>query len=66
MNISESKIYLEELNNIFSQAPMTVRIISAKDYIVEFANDYYLELVGKNADIIGKPLFETFPEVAFR
>ena len=63
MNISESKIYLEELNNIFSQAPMTVRIISAKDYIVEFANDYYLELVGKNADIIGKPLFETFPEL---
>lgn len=63
MNISESKKYLEELNNVFSQAPMTVRIISAKDYIVEFANDFYLDIVGKKSDIIGKSLFETFPEL---
>ena len=62
MNISESKIYLEELNNVFLQAPMTIRIISAKDYMVEFANDYYLDIVGKKSDIIGKSLFETFPE----
>ena len=63
MNILESKKYLEELDNVFSQAPMTVRIISAKDYIVEFANDFYLGLVGKKSDIIGKSLFETFPEL---
>ena len=54
---------LQELNNIFSQAPVTIRIIRAENYIVEFANEYYLKIVGKSADIIGKPLFETFPEL---
>lgn len=63
MNVLESNIYLEELNNVFSQAPVSIRIIRAEDYIVEFANDYYLDLVNKEADIIGKPLFEIFPEL---
>ena len=63
MNVSESNLYLEKLNNVFSQAPVTIRIINAKDYVIEFANDYYLEIVGKDKAIIGKSLFETFPEL---
>ena len=63
MNVLGSKIHLQELNNIFEQAPVTIRIIRAENYIVEFANEYYLKIVGKSADIIGKPLFETFPEL---
>ena len=63
MTVLDSKIHLQELNNIFAQAPVTIRIIRAENYIVEFANEYYLKIVGKSADIIGKPLFETFPEL---
>ena len=63
MNVLGSKIHLQELNNIFEQAPVTIRIIRAENYIIEFANEHYLKIVGKSADIIGKPLFETFPEL---
>ena len=63
MNISKSNTYSTELDNLFSQAPVTIRIIRARDYIVEFANEHYLDLVDKKTDIIGKSLFETFPEL---
>lgn len=56
-------LHLQKLNNIFSQTPVTIRIIRVENYIVEFANEYYLKIVGKSKDIIGKPLFETFPEL---
>ncbi len=64
MNVLASNTYLEDLNNVFSQAPMSIKIIRAKDYIVEYANKHYLNLVDKKVDIIGKPLFETFPELS--
>ena len=63
MNLLESNPYLEELNTIFSQAPVSIQIINAEDYIIDFANDSYLNLVDKKANIIGKPLFEIFPEL---
>lgn len=56
-------LHLQKLNNIFSQAPVTIRIVRAESYIVEFAYEYCLKIVGKSTDIIGKPLFETFPEL---
>ena len=63
MNLLEPNPYLEELNNIFSQAPVSIQLINVEDYIIEFANESYLNFVDKKADIIGKPLFEIFPEL---
>ena len=50
-------LHLQKLNNIFSQTPVTIRIIRVENYIVEFANEYYLKIVGKSKDIIGKPFY---------
>ena len=48
---------------IFLQTPVAICIFRGKEYIVEFANDFYLQLIGRQADIIGKSLFESFPEL---
>ena len=66
MKVLNSNLHLQDLNNIFSQAPVNIRIIRAEDYIIDFANEYYLNVVGKNKDIIGKPLFEIFPELVIQ
>jgi PAS domain S-box-containing protein len=49
--------------NIFKQAPVAIVIFRGKDFIIEFANDFYLQILGKSSHIIGKPLFESFPEL---
>ncbi|WP_290793927.1 PAS domain S-box protein [Flavihumibacter sp. UBA7668] len=49
---------------IAKQAPVGLCILMGSDFIVEMANDAYLELIDKPSDaIIGKPLFEILPEV---
>ena len=57
----------KESNNlsidIFKQAPVAIVIFRSEQYIIEFANDYYLQILGKTNVIIGKPLFESFPEL---
>jgi PAS domain S-box-containing protein len=57
------KTYSEELSNVFSEVPMSIQIIQAKDYVVEFVNVHYLNSFDKKTDIIGKSLFETHPEL---
>jgi PAS domain S-box-containing protein len=53
----------EDLYNAFLQAPVAICIFRGKDCIIDFANDFYLKLIGRHADIIGTPLFESFPEL---
>ena len=48
---------------IFLQTPVAICIFRGKEYIIDFANDFSLQLVGRQADIIGKSLFESFPEL---
>jgi PAS domain S-box-containing protein len=47
------------------QAPVGITIFrGGEDFIVEMANESYLELIGKKEkDIVGKPFFESVPEV---
>ncbi|WP_146260504.1 PAS domain-containing sensor histidine kinase [Algoriphagus chordae] len=46
------------------QAPLGITILRGDDYTVEMANENYLLLVDKSEEeFIGKPLFETLPEV---
>ncbi len=60
INIPETDIY-----NAFMQSPVAIAIaiVKGKDYCIEFANDFYLQILGKEKIIIGKPLFSSFPEL---
>jgi len=63
-----AKFKVEESEKRFrdsvQQAPLGITILRGDDYMVEIANSNYLLLVGKTEEeFIGKPLFETLPEV---
>lgn len=69
-NVTElvlSKKKVEESDATFrmliEQAPVAMAVFNGKEYIVEVANEYYLEIVGTQADFLGKPLFESLPEL---
>ena len=64
----EARQKIEEANkrfrNTVKQAPIGITILRGSQYVVEMANDAYLQLVDKKeADFVGKPLFESLPEV---
>ncbi len=48
---------------IFNQAPVAICILKGKDFLVESANDLYLQLVDKQQHFIGKKLFDSLPEL---
>ena len=45
------------------QAPVAICIFRGDNYTLEFANDAYLHILGRTHAIVGKPLFESFPEL---
>ncbi|WP_020602114.1 PAS domain S-box protein [Spirosoma spitsbergense] len=54
----------ERFRNTMKQSPVGITILRGSEYIVEMANDAYLQLVDKKeADFVGKPLFASLPEV---
>lgn len=54
----------ERFRNTMKQAPVAITILRGPEYIVEMANDAYLQLVDKKeADFVGNPLFTSLPEV---
>ena len=66
LNIAKKRI--EESDKLFrntmKQAPVGITILRGPQYIVEMANDAYLQLVDKKeADFVGNPLFASLPEV---
>ncbi|MDH7462763.1 PAS domain S-box protein [Chitinophagaceae bacterium 26-R-25] len=57
----EEKLSVEQL---VWQSPVAIAILRGPDYIVEHANDLYLEVVDKKADqLINKSLFDGLPEL---
>lgn len=53
----------DELNRLLMQAPVAIAIFRGPAFVVELANNAYLELWGRTADaVIGKSLFEAIPE----
>lgn len=65
VNLSKQKIEEGDarFRSTVKQAPAGIVILRTKDYIVEMANDAYLELVGrKESTLIGNPLFDSIPE----
>jgi PAS domain S-box-containing protein len=59
---------IEEANkrfrNTVKQAPVGITILRGPEYVVEMANEAYLELVGREEiTFVGNPLFDSLPEV---
>lgn len=66
LNVAQRKI--EEANkrfrNTVKQAPVGITILRGSEFVVEMANQAYLNLVDKKEDsFVGKPLFDSLPEV---
>jgi PAS domain S-box-containing protein len=54
----------KKFRNTVQQAPIGITILRGPEFMVEMANDTYLELVDrKEATFTGRPLFESLPEV---
>jgi PAS domain S-box-containing protein len=53
----------ERLYQIFMQAPAMIAITRGPELVYELANDFYLKVVGKTKDIVGKSVFDVFPEI---
>ncbi|MDB5253591.1 MAG: hypothetical protein JWP27_2760 [Flaviaesturariibacter sp.] len=50
--------------SLLMQAPIGICILQGEDFIVELANDSYLEIVQRERDaFLGRPLWEGLPEV---
>ena len=65
--LSRKKVEESELKfrMLIEQAPVAMAVFKPEDYIVEVANEHYLEIVGKS-DLIGKSFFESIPELKIK
>lgn len=62
MGTDKIKLSEEHFRNLVTQAPVAICILKGVEYIVELANEYYLQLVDQQVGFIGKPLFESLPD----
>ena len=54
----------KRFRNVVEQAPLGIAIFRGLDFIAEMANESYLQLIDKTeGEFIGKPLFDSLPEV---
>ena len=54
----------QRFRDTVKQAPVGITILRGRDYIVEMANEAYLQLVAKTeAAFVGRSLFDSLPEV---
>jgi PAS domain S-box-containing protein len=55
---------VQKAYDLFMNAPVIVGILQGDDYVIELANEGLLEVWGRNADVVGKPLLHAIPELA--
>ena len=54
----------KRFRNTVLQAPVGIAIFRGENFLVELANEMYLQIVGKEETaFVGKPLFDSLPEV---
>ena len=54
----------QRFRDTVQQAPVGITILRGKEYMVEMANDTYLQLIDrKETAFVGRPLFDSLPEV---
>ncbi|HLT74025.1 MAG TPA: response regulator, partial [Ohtaekwangia sp.] len=64
IKISKTRSHLNRLlKQVFEQTPAAITIIKKENYLVEFANELYLQLVAKGQEFIGRSLFDSLPEL---
>ena len=64
IKISKTRSHLNRLlKQVFEQTPAAITIIKKENYLVEFANELYLQLVEKGPEFIGKSLFDSLPQL---
>ncbi len=51
------------LRQLFRNAPVPIAIMQGRDYILELANEQYLNLIEKTEEVIGMKLFDIVPEL---
>jgi PAS domain S-box-containing protein len=61
--VRELEVESARLEEVFRQAPAFMAVLRGENYVFDFANDAYIQLVG-GRDIIGKPVREALPEAA--
>ncbi|PTR16206.1 PAS domain S-box-containing protein [Nitrosospira sp. Nsp2] len=54
---------IQLLEKVFRSAPSFLHVLRGPEFIFEFANDAYYQLVGKR-ELIGRPAFDALPETA--
>lgn len=59
---AQQKIH-EQAYQLFLNAPAAFSIYKGANYVVELANNTAIELAGKGAGIIGKPILDILPEI---
>ncbi len=59
----QEKELLVKFKNLVMQAPVPIVFLKGKNHKVDLANDFYLQLVEKGKDFVGKPLLESLPEL---
>ncbi len=59
----KEKELLDRFEKLLLQAPVAIMVLKGPNYVVELANDAYLGIVEKDTDFIGRPLFESLPEL---
>lgn len=55
---------IEKIYNLFVNAPVIIGLVRGDDHIIEIANNRLLEVWGRTAEVIGKPVLEAIPELA--
>lgn len=54
----------KKFRDLVLEAPVGITVFRGKTFIVEIANQAYLQIVDKNeSDFVGKPLFDSLPEL---
>ncbi|WP_256009071.1 PAS domain-containing sensor histidine kinase [Desertivirga xinjiangensis] len=51
------------IKQLFSQAPVAIGLLAGSDMIIQNANEWMLELWGKDSSVIGLPVIEALPEI---
>ncbi len=59
---AETKL-LQQAHNLYLQASFGIAILQGPSLKVELANEHIIEMWGKGADVIDKPIIELLPEI---
>ncbi len=54
----------QQLYDLFMQAPAIIAVLKGPEHTFELANPRYMQLVGANREIIGRPIREALPELS--